>query len=74
MGADELEQFGEHIVGNTSVLREEVVVVDVGGVGGQLVGVGFPGEVVDDGGRKGGHVAGVWMISSGVAAWGGGMG
>ena len=74
MGADELEEFGDHIVGYANVLRKEVVVIDVGGVGGPLVGVGFPGEVMDDGGREGGRVAGVGMISSGCAAWGWGMG
>ena len=56
------------------MLWEEVVVVDVGGVGGLVVGVGFPGEVVDDGGRKGGHVAGVGMSIFGVAVWGRGRG
>ena len=74
MGADEFEQFGEHTLRNADVLREEVIVVDVSGVGGQVVGIGFPSEVVDDGGRKGGHVAGLRMISSGGAAWGGGIG
>ena len=74
MGADELEEFGDHIVGYANVLREEVVVIDVGGVGGPLFGVGFPGEVMDYRGREGGRMAGVGMINSGVAAWGGGMG
>ena len=33
MVEDEIEQFSEHIVGDAEVLREEAVVVDVGGVG-----------------------------------------
>ena len=68
MGADELEEFGDHIVGYANVLRKEVVVIDVGGGGGPLFGVGFPGEVMDYGGREDGRVAGGGIISSGVAA------
>ena len=58
MGTDELEQFGEHTFGNADVVRKKAIVVDVGGVGGRVVGVGFPCEVMDGRVRKGGHVAG----------------
>ena len=58
VGTDKLKQFGEHVVGDADVVRKKAIVVDVCGVGGRMVEVGFPCEIMDDRIHRGGHMAG----------------